>query len=70
MENYSLVTRFVSIREVCAMTSISRTALWKKIKEGSFPKPLLIGDGVRKAFVLSEVERWMQSRIEARDKAA
>lgn len=52
------------------MTSMSRTALWKKIKDDAFPKPLMLGEGIRKAFLLSEVEAWMRSRVEARDKAA
>ncbi|WP_352500011.1 AlpA family phage regulatory protein [Mesorhizobium sp. M0058] len=62
--------RFVSIREVCTMTCMSRTSLWKRVKEDDFPKPLTLGHGVRKAFLLSEVESWMRSRLEARDKVA
>lgn len=62
--------RLVSIRDVCVMTSLSRTSVWLKVKAGSFPQPISLGvDGGRKAFVAAEVETWIDQQIAARDRA-
>lgn len=66
-----IAPRLVSIRDACAMTSLSRTSIWLKVKSKSFPQPLKLGaDGSRKAFVASEVEAWIDQQIAARDSEA
>ena len=30
-------------RQVCRATSLSRTTLWRRIRDGQFPKPLRLG---------------------------
>ncbi len=63
--------RLISIREACALTSLSRTSVWLKVKSDAFPKPVILGtDGGRKAFVLAEVEEWIDHQIAQRDRAA
>jgi len=63
--------RLISIREACQLTSLSRTSLFLKSKAGNFPKPLRLSeDGVRKAFLLSEVEAWIADKIAVRDQEA
>ena len=65
------IKRLVSIREACAITSLSRTTIFHKVKSGEFPKPIsLSDDGVRKAFVSDELQAWIDARIAARDKVA
>lgn len=59
--------RLLSIREVCALTSISRTTLWHKVREGQFPKPISLGGGIRKAFLAEEVDDWIAERVAERD---
>lgn len=61
--------KLLSIREVCALTSLSRTSLWKHVRDGHFPKPLPLGNGIRKAFLASEVDDWIAARIAERDNA-
>lgn len=62
------IKTLISIREVCSITSFSRSTLWKKVKEGAFPKPVsLSDDGIRKAFVSDEVQAWIDDRISLRD---
>jgi prophage regulatory protein len=57
----------VSINDVCQMTSLSRTAINKWRTLGQFPKPVPLGEK-RIAFVKSEVEEWINQRINARVK--
>lgn len=60
---------FLSIRNVCQRLTIGRTKLWLLMKEPGFPQPVRVTAG-RKAFVKSEIEAWMQQRVEERDTLA
>ena len=47
---------------VLAMTSLSRTTLWRRVREGTFPRPLRLG-GERSRAVgwrRGEVEEWIR----------
>lgn len=61
--------RLVSLNQVCAMTSLSRTAINKYRALGAFPAPVPLGER-RIAFVRAEVEQWISDRIAARREAA
>ena len=37
--------RFIRSREVVEMIRVSRTTLWRMVREGSFPKPVRISKG-------------------------
>ncbi|MCA1494996.1 AlpA family phage regulatory protein [Ensifer sp. NBAIM29] len=51
----------VSLREVCVMTSLSRTAINQRRAASTFPRAVPLGDK-RIAFVRSEVEQWIRDR--------
>ena len=46
--------------EVCRMVGISRTTLWRLVRDGTFPNPLKISSMTRR-WPASEVEAWMRS---------
>lgn len=48
---------------------MSRTAIWKRLKSDSFPKPVILGDGKRIAFVEQEIDEWIAARLAERDAA-
>ena len=57
---------------LCDWLDLSRSGLDKlRKKDPSFPKPLKDGDSRQAAayYVVSEVESWLRSKIEARDAA-
>lgn len=56
--------RLVSISQICAMTSLSRTAINAHRAAGTFPKEIPLGER-RIAFVRAEVEQWIADRIAA-----
>jgi prophage regulatory protein len=56
----------ISAKEVCRRTSLSRASLYRLMAQGSFPKPVPL-HGVRKAWIQSEVDSWVASRIAARN---
>jgi prophage regulatory protein len=64
------MSKLISIKETCQLTSLSRTSLWKHVRDGHFPKPIPLGNGIRKAFLESEVEQWIAARVADRDQEA
>jgi len=57
--------RLVSIKSVCAMTSLSRTMVNALRADGVFPVAVELGPR-RIAFVRAEVGAWIDARIAAR----
>ena len=55
----------VSLKEATRMTSMSRTMLNRYRAAGRFPASVSLGDK-RVAFVRSEVQSWIDSRIAGR----
>jgi prophage regulatory protein len=56
----------ISAKEVCRRTSLSRASLYRLMADDAFPKPVAL-HGVRKAWVESEVDAWIASRIADRN---
>lgn len=55
--------RLLSTKQVCDLTSLSRTSIWRLERQGEFPsaRPLF---GKRKAYVEREVREWIAGRVE------
>ena len=59
------------ISDVTKITGISRSYLYQLSKEGLFPKSVnLVPGGTSVAWVASEVQNWIDSRIAERDGGA
>lgn len=60
--------QFILLRlpEVKAHTGLSRSSLYRRIAEGTFPAPVKIGARAS-AWSSAEVERWKAERIAERD---
>lgn len=57
--------RLLKRPEVEARVALTRTTIYNYIREGKFPRPVTLG--VRNvAWLESEIEAWIASRIEAR----
>ena len=61
--------RFLRLPEVIQISGYRRTSIYEMIKAGNFPAPVHLGPRAV-AWLESEVEAWMQERIDARDQAA
>ncbi|EJR0961158.1 TPA: AlpA family phage regulatory protein [Vibrio parahaemolyticus] len=57
--------RFLKLKEVMQKTALSRSAIYRKMDEGSFPKSVSLGDRAV-AWIESEVEEWMEERLQTR----
>ena len=64
----SLLMRIIRLKEVIDSTGLARSTIYKHIGEGTFPKPVSLGDRCV-GWVDSEVHDWILARIEERDLA-
>lgn len=62
-------TVLISLNQCCQMTSLSRTAINKRRRDGDFPKPVELGER-RIGFVRAEVLAWIEDKIAARSRLA
>ncbi|MCX2687671.1 AlpA family transcriptional regulator [Pseudomonas sp. DCB_AW] len=60
--------RIIRLKEVIDSTGLARSTIYKYIGEGSFPKPVPLGDRCV-GWVESEVHDWILARIDERDLA-
>ncbi|HGS4462521.1 TPA: AlpA family transcriptional regulator [Vibrio metschnikovii] len=59
--------RFLRLKEVMSLTGLGRSTIYKFMAdETDFPKSLPLG-GRAVAWVESEIEEWMESRLSMRD---
>lgn len=54
---------------VKARTGLSRSTIYLRVAEGTFPKPVSLG-GRAVGWVESEIQQWLERQIEASRKAA
>ena len=58
--------RLIRIKKVVEMTGLSRSYVYELQAAGLFPRSvLLVPGGVARAWVYSEVQDWIQERIDA-----
>ena len=53
--------RIVRIDEVCALTGLSRTTIWRRINAGTFPPSFPLGPKGTRAvgWLLSDIQTWI-----------
>ncbi|CAK2203365.1 prophage regulatory protein [Vibrio crassostreae] len=56
--------KFLKLQQVMDKTTLCRSSIYNLIKTGDFPKNVTVM-GKRKAWLESEVEDWMMSKVES-----
>jgi len=54
-------------KKVEKRTGLSRSTIYLKIQEGSFPKPINLGPRAV-GWIENEIDNWLMDRIETRDR--
>ncbi len=62
----STTIRLITAKEAERRAGLSRSARYRAMDEGTFPKPVVIGKYTRR-FVEHEVDDWIAARIAERD---
>ena len=55
------VERVVRVSEAVTLTGLSRVTLWRMSKNGTFPRPVRLGERAT-GYRLSEILAWIESR--------
>ena len=63
-----MMHRILRLPEVKRSTGLSRSTLYLRISEGTFPKPVNLG-GRAVGWLEAEIQEWLQRQIEASCKA-
>lgn len=58
----------IRMKEVVALTTLSKATIYRRIKDAGFPKSVSLG-GTSIAWIKEEVVEWLKSRIAMRDAA-
>ena len=66
MQETQTKERFLRIDAVIELTGLARSTIYDKTRLNQFPQPVDWG-GNKKAWLESEVNKWMQERIEQRN---
>lgn len=56
-------------RQVESKTGLTRSPLYARIKEGSFPPPVRLGNGRAVGWLGHEVDSWLAAQVEKSRKA-
>jgi prophage regulatory protein len=57
--------RLLRLPEVQEITGYKRSSIYKKIEDGTFPRPVPLGNKAV-GWIAREIEAWVQSRIKLR----
>lgn len=57
--------RLIDLKEVTRLTGLGRTAIYERMANSTFPRPVKLGTASR--WVLSEIEAWIDQKIGERD---
>lgn len=64
--SFSTRARIIKLSEVKDLTGLSRSSIYRKISDDSFPKAVSLG-GKAVGWVEAEVQQWILDRIAERD---
>ena len=58
--------RVLRTKQVLEYCGISRTTLHRLLTKGDFPKPIHLSDGGLPAWIVNELDAWIEERMKAR----
>lgn len=53
-------TKFVRLNELIQILPISKASIWRKVKNGTFPKPVKLSDAIT-AWDMADIEAYINS---------
>jgi prophage regulatory protein len=67
-QNIDQIRKLIRIRSVVELTGLSKSYVYQLVALGQFPKSIqLVPGGSSVAWVATEIQDWIKSRIDARD---
>jgi prophage regulatory protein len=53
--------KYVRMSQLIEIVPMSKATIWRKLKDGTFPKPVKLGDRIT-AWRLDQIEAWLAAR--------
>ena len=66
---WSVMSKILKVKEVAEELNVSVQQIYKLVSKGRFPKPIKLGER-GSGWLTSEIDAWLQSRVDARDEEA
>ncbi|MBT5750111.1 MAG: AlpA family transcriptional regulator [Flavobacteriales bacterium] len=66
---WSVMSKILKVKEVAEELNVSVQQIYKLVSKGKFPKPIKLGER-GSGWLTSEIDAWLQSRVDARDEEA
>ena len=66
---WSVMSKILKVKEVAEELNVSVQQIYKLVSKGRFPKPIKLGER-GSGWLTSEIDDWLQSRVDARDEEA
>ena len=63
------MSRILKVKQVAEEINVSVPQVYKLVSLGRFPKPIKLGER-GSGWLTSEIDAWLQSRVDARDEEA
>jgi len=58
--------KLLRLPELLAMVGIGKTALYQRVKNGTFPAPIKIGGGRASGWIQAEIIQWLTEQVQNR----
>ena len=66
---WSVMSKILKVKQVAKEINVSVPQVYKLVSLGRFPKPIKLGER-GSGWLTSEIDAWLQSRVDARDEEA
>jgi|TARA_R110002074_G_scaffold393577_1_gene580155 prophage regulatory protein len=64
-----MLQKVLKATQVAIYINTCKSQVYKLVKQGRFPKPIKLGER-GSAWLVSEIDAWLQSRVDLRDEEA
>jgi len=62
--------RILRFKQVAALVGLGKSSIYRKVQEGTFPKPIKLGSARASGWISNEVYDWIDDQIKRSRKAA
>ena len=64
-----MMSKLLKAKQVAEYVNVSKSQIYKLVQQGRLPKPIKLGER-GSAWLVSEIDAWLQSKVDARDEEA
>lgn len=57
-------TKILRFKQVAALVGLGKTSIYRKVQEGTFPKPIKLGSPRASGWLSTEVYDWIDEQVE------